>query len=111
VSSLPALTSLNLRGCFNYCRSEVADEGVRAVSNIPALTSLNLSFSREMSDEALRSLSNLPALKSLELRGCCNVTTAGVQALRSTTVAPNLHIVHVPVRPRRPAIVWYSSIP
>jgi hypothetical protein len=120
VSSLPALTSLNLRGCFNYCRSEVADEGVRAVSNIPALTSLNLSFSREMSDEALRSLSNLPALKSLDLswcekvtdvgvrtlsnlpalksldlRGCfCrNVTAAGVQALRSTTVAPSLHIV------------------
>jgi hypothetical protein len=106
VRSLTFLRSLNLIGC-----ELVTDEGVRAVSSCTALTSLDFSCCEKVTDAGVRALSNLPALKSLELRGCCNVTTAGVQALRSTTVAPNLHIVHVPVRPRRPAIVWYSSIP
>jgi hypothetical protein len=41
----------------------------------------------------LRSLSILPALTTLDISYCRNVTAAGVQALRSTTVAPNLHIV------------------
>jgi hypothetical protein len=36
--------------------------------------------------------SNLPALTSLDRRGCGNVTAAGVQALRSSTATPNLHI-------------------
>jgi hypothetical protein len=41
VSSCTALTELNLQGCRN-----VTDEGVRAVSSIPALTSLNLAGSK-----------------------------------------------------------------
>jgi hypothetical protein len=45
-----------------------------------------------VSDVGVRALSSLPALTSLDLRGCNKVTAAGVQALRSTTVAPSLHI-------------------
>jgi hypothetical protein len=44
-----------------------------------------------LTDEGLRAVSSLPALTSLDLRGS-KVTAAGVQALRSTTVAPSLHI-------------------
>jgi hypothetical protein len=40
----------------------------------------------------VRALSSLPALTPLDLRFCYKVTAAGVQALRSTTAAPNLHI-------------------
>jgi hypothetical protein len=45
-----------------------------------------------LTDEVLRALSSLPALTTLNLRACPKVTAAGVQALRSTTVAPSLHI-------------------
>jgi hypothetical protein len=40
----------------------------------------------------VRARSSLPALASLDLSGCYNVMAAGVQALRSTTAAPSLHI-------------------
>ena len=53
MSSLTALTSLNLRGC-------------------PAVTS-----------EGLRAVSSLTALSTLSLRGCPNVSAAGKQALRT----------------------------
>jgi hypothetical protein len=45
-----------------------------------------------LTDEALRAVSSLPALTSLNLRYCNKVTAAGVQALRSTTATPSLHI-------------------
>ena len=45
-----------------------------------------------MTDEALRAVSSLPSLTFLNLTGCDKVTAAGVQALRNTTAAPNLHI-------------------
>ena len=45
-----------------------------------------------MTDAALRALIILPALTTLDLRDCPNVTADGVQALRSTTAAPSLHI-------------------
>jgi hypothetical protein len=35
---------------------------------------------------------NLPSLAFLDLTNCIWVTAAGVQALRNTTAAPNLHI-------------------
>jgi precorrin isomerase len=49
---------------------------------------------RVLTDEALRAVvsSSLPALTLLDPRGCSQVTAAGVQALRSTTAAPSLHI-------------------
>jgi hypothetical protein len=37
-------------------------------------------------------VSSLPSLAFLDLAGCNWVTAAGVQALRNTTAAPNLHI-------------------
>jgi hypothetical protein len=42
--------------------------------------------------EGLRALRKLPALTSLNLRWCDKVPEARVQALRSTTAAPSLHI-------------------
>jgi hypothetical protein len=86
VSSCTALTELNLRA------SNMMDEGVRSVSSLPALTILNLRTCLKVTDVGVRALSCLPALTSLDLRVCGNVTAAGVQALRSTTAAPNLHI-------------------
>jgi hypothetical protein len=72
----------------------VTDEGVRAVSDLPALTSLSLRNCNciNVTDVGIRALSSLPALKSLDLRDCPKATAAGVQALRSTTAAPSLHI-------------------
>ena len=37
-------------------------------------------------------MSSLPAFTFLDIRHCNRVTAAGVQALRNTTAAPNLHI-------------------
>jgi len=85
-SLLPALTTLNLVDC-----REVTNEGVRAVSTVPALTYLSLAMCDKITNEGVLALSSLPALTHLDLRHC-NVTAAGVQALRSTTAAPSLQI-------------------
>ena len=61
------------------------------MSTVPALTSLRL-FGCYITNEGVLALSSLPALTHLNLRSCINVTAAGVQALRSTTAAPSLHI-------------------
>jgi hypothetical protein len=45
-------------------------------------------------------VSNIPSLTFLSLNGYDKVTAAGVQALRNTTAAPNLHIEWEP-----PAVV------
>jgi bacterioferritin-associated ferredoxin len=122
VSSLTALTSLNLTNCRQVTddgvRAVVADEGLRAVSCLRALTSLNLYHCDKVTDvgvravvssctaikslnlvtnEALRAVRSLPALTFLDLRGCGNVSAAGVQTLRSTTAALSLHIEWVKV--------------
>ena len=90
VSSLPALTFLDLTD------SKDTDEGVRAVaSSCTALKTLNLHACIKLTDVGVRALSSLPALTSLDLRDCYKVTAAGVQALRSTTAAPNLHIIEL----------------
>jgi F-box/leucine-rich repeat protein 14 len=86
VSSCTALTSLNLSS--NY---ELTEKGMRAVSSCTSLKSLDLRECFKLTDEAVRALSSLPALTSLNLSHCY-VTAAGVQALRSTTAAPSLHI-------------------
>jgi hypothetical protein len=61
------------------------------MSNCTALKSLDLRGIK-LTDEGVRALSSLPALTSIDLRDCSKVTAAGVQALRSTTAAPSLHI-------------------
>jgi hypothetical protein len=87
VSNLPALTELNLGGCVN-----VTDEVMHAVSSLKSLTSLKILYCDKVTDQALRAVSGLPSLTFLNLNGCDKVTAAGVQALRNTTAAPNLHI-------------------
>jgi hypothetical protein len=91
VSRLPRLTSLNLSFCY-----WLTDDAVRAVSSLPALTSLDLRCCITVTDEGLLAVSSLPALVHLNLHCCysARVTAAGVQALRNTTAAPNLHIIH-----------------
>jgi F-box/leucine-rich repeat protein 14 len=87
VSSLPALTKLDL----SY--SNVTDQALQVLSSLRALTTLNLRWCHKVMDEGImRAVSSLPALTSIDLRWCNKVTAAGVQALRSTTAAPNLHI-------------------
>jgi hypothetical protein len=91
LSNCTSLTYLSLWGCYM-----VTDAGLRAVSNCTALTTLDLRRCN-VTDVGVRALSSLPALTSLDLRACDKVTAAGVQALRSTTAAPNLHIESFPM--------------
>jgi hypothetical protein len=61
---------------------------MRAVSSLPALTSTSA-----LPRVDGRWGANIePALTTLDLRYCDKVTAAGVQALRTTTTAPSLHI-------------------
>jgi hypothetical protein len=87
VSNLPALTELDLSGC-----DKVTDEVMHAVSSLPTLTRMDIYGCFKVTNEALRAVSSLPSLTFLDLTGCNRVTAAGVQALRNTTVAPNLDI-------------------
>ena len=71
-------------------RPQTTDEAVgMLVLRFPAVVSLEFKGGTwgVLTDEGLRAVSSLPALTSLDLRECCKVTAAGVQALRSTTVA------------------------
>ena len=77
--------------------TKVTDEGMHAVSSLPALTSLDISHCDKITDVGVRAVSGLPALKFLDLTCCCNVTAAGVQALRSSSTAPSLHIEWYPI--------------
>jgi len=58
-----------------------------------ALTSLDLFYCHNITNEGVLTLGSLPALTQLDLRNRNKVTAAGVQALRSTTTAPSLHIL------------------
>jgi hypothetical protein len=80
VSSLTALTSLNIGGC---CK--LTDEGMLAVSNLHALTSLDLTWCHQVTDEGMRAVSSLPALAKLTLNGCREVTVRGVSSCTSLT--------------------------
>jgi hypothetical protein len=71
----------------------LTDEGMRAVSSLTALTSLDIAHCFKVTNAGVRALRSLPALTSLNIRWCPMVTAAGVQALRNTTVAPNLDII------------------
>jgi hypothetical protein len=93
VRRFQAVVSLEVKG---GTWGVLTDEGLRAVSSLPALTELDLSYSN-VTDQALQVLRSLRTLTSLILYECENVTAAGVQALRSTTVAPNLHIEWAPL--------------
>ena len=77
VSSLPALTSLDLTDC-----DKVSNAGMRAVSNCSALTSLDLTRCFKVTVEGMRAVSSLPALKSLNLCGC-ELTDEGMRAVSS----------------------------
>ena len=76
-------------------RRQTTDEAVgMLVRRFPAVVLLEYKNDggRVLTDVGLRAVSSLRALTSLDLRYCNKVTAAGVQALRSTTAAHNLHI-------------------
>jgi hypothetical protein len=89
VSSLTALTTLNLSFC------NVSDEVLQALSSLTALQTLSLwgndGVTDVQEDVGLQELCILTFLTSLDLRGCPNVTAAAKQALR--TDLPNLTIM------------------
>jgi hypothetical protein len=87
VRRFPAVVSLEVK----WFRSVLTDEALRAVSTCTALMSLDRSGFIKATAKGLRAVSNLPALTSFNLFNC-SVMAAGVQALHSTTAAPNLHI-------------------
>ena len=57
------------------------DEGLTHVAKIASLTWLDLSWS-QVGDATLDHLAKLPTLETLYLRGCSNVTPAGLARLR-----------------------------
>jgi len=76
VLGVPALTSLNLSGCFN-----VADMNLgHAFSvDLPNLKTLDLSLCKQITDTSLgRIAQHLRNLETLELGGCCNITNTGL---------------------------------
>jgi hypothetical protein len=77
LSHLTGLTDLSLWGCH------VTSEGLRTVSSLAALTTLDLFGCRKVSDEVLQTLRSLTALTSLYLGGCNKVSAAAKQALRT----------------------------
>ena len=54
-----------------------------AVSSLTALTTLNLRHCRNVTDEGLKTLSSLAALSTIALFGCPKLTAAAKQALRT----------------------------
>ena len=87
VSSLPALTSLNLNFCYL-----VTDEGLRAVSSCASLRSLNLARCHKVTNVGLRELRGLTALTELNFNSCHNVTDVGLQELTSLVALNTLHL-------------------
>jgi hypothetical protein len=86
VSSLRALTSLDLTGCV-----KITDEGVRAVSSCSAISSLNLSYCYQVTAEGMRVVSSLPALTSLILRSS-TLTDTGLRAVSCCTALKTLSL-------------------
>jgi hypothetical protein len=84
LNSLTGLTSLSL-----WC-TNVASEGLRAVSRLTALSTLKLSFCDNVASEGLRAVSRLTALSTLYVFSCPNITASAKLALR--TAIPNLTI-------------------
>ena len=66
-------------------------EGLRALSSLTALSTLDLCGCLNVSDEVLRALSSLTALTTLDLRYCPNVTAAAKQALRTSIPNLTIH--------------------
>ena len=87
VSSLPALTSLNLSRCI-----KLTDEGMRAVRSCASLTSLTLTNCNKVTNVGLRELRGLTALTELNLDYCRNVTDVGLQELTSLVALNTLHL-------------------
>jgi hypothetical protein len=61
------------------------------VSSLTALTTLNLVGCLNVTDEVLRALSSLTALTTLTLYGCNNVSAAARQALRTAIPNLTIH--------------------
>jgi hypothetical protein len=79
-------------------RRQTTDEAVgMLVRRFPAVVSLEIKgeagVTAALTDKGLRAVSSLASLTFLYLTYCFKVTAAGVQALRSTTAAPSLHII------------------
>jgi hypothetical protein len=92
VSSLRALTYLDLGNLDLGLCSKVTDEGIRAVSSCTALKSLII-CSCIVTDEGIRAVvSSCTALKSLNLTCCPNVTDEGIRAVSSCTGLTSLNL-------------------
>jgi hypothetical protein len=80
VRSFPAVVSLEMKGAFGDTLA-LTDKGVHAVSSLPALTYLDLSRCRQMTDEALRAVSSCTTLRSLNLTRCYQLTDEALRAV------------------------------
>ena len=118
VSKMRSLTSLDLRDC-----GLVKSEGLLAVSSLPALTYLNLTdigvLDKELiavsrmtsltaldltgcvnrqdhpataTDKAMLAVSQMPALRSLNLGKCWSITNAGFQAVSKMSLLTSLRL-------------------
>ena len=93
VSSLPALTYLNLTDIG------VLDKDLIAVSRMTSLTALDLTgcVNRQdhpatATDKAMLAVSQMPALRSLNLGKCWSITNAGFQAVSKMSALTSLRL-------------------
>jgi hypothetical protein len=87
VLRFPAAASLELKGDG---WGVLTDKGLQAVSSLPALTKLNISWCGLVTDVGMRAVSSLPALTKLNISGCEKVSDEGAsseQQLQRTQVA------------------------
>jgi len=87
VSSMPALTALNL----SHCRA-ITDVGVRTVSGMPLLVSLNLTCCEKITDVGVRAVSGMPLLASLNLTECMKITDEAARAVSSMPALTELNL-------------------
>jgi len=89
MSSIRALTSLNLTDCYN-----LTDEGLRAVSRLKSLTYLKLFNCFKVKNEGVLAVSGMPTLSYLGLIHCTKITNKGVRAVSTTTSLTSLNLYH-----------------
>jgi hypothetical protein len=90
VRSFPAVVSLELLKGSGY--GVLTDEALRAVSSLPAITSLDLTLCVKVKDDGIRAVSSCTALTSLDLAHCYELTDEGIRTVSSCTALTSLNL-------------------
>jgi hypothetical protein len=89
VRSFPAVVSLEMK---SGGLGVLTDEALRAVSSLPAITSLDLTLCVKVKDDGIRAVSSCTALTSLDLAHCYELTDEGIRTVSSCTALTSLNL-------------------